>query len=419
MTFSDKKIKAPFEDIALSLYVFIERLHRIVSEKGVKDLFFFSREGQPLKEMFDFYQTIGSRCVVRTHYLKVSRKSTFLVSLGPLETERFEVLFRQYRNISVMDFLKSLDLEDYAMDFAQELLLPISDFNEKQQDLPSSDIFSKLLKLSKFVSVYENQRRLRGEAFQVYLSSFYQDGKLPRKVHVVDVGWKGSIQDNLFSFLRQHFDREVEIEGFYIGLIAPGSISSFNRKDGLLFSSLGAKSPNFHIFNENRSLFEVILQADHGSARRYILVDNRVPKVVEDDFCNSEKNFQSIRGVFKSAMLLFQKFAVWVAQTNPGYNQLISLVRKRHCRMVFNPSKAEIDWILSVSHTENFGVFRESVFYSIDQNNRILDRVRFSLNLISNFGRGDLGFWPWLTLKSRGLLGLGFLYSLIRRYQNG
>jgi hypothetical protein len=415
---SCNKIKAPFEDIALSLYIFIERLHRTVAASGVKDLFFFSREGQPLKEMFDFYQSIGGRCVVRTHYLKVSRRSTFLISLGPLATEQFEVLFRQYRNISVMDFLKSLDLEEYATIFAQELMLPVSAFEENQQDLPSSNIFRKLLRATKFISEYENQRQFRGEAFKVYLSSFDEGGKLPRKMHVVDVGWKGSIQDNLYNFLQQHFETKVEIDGYYVGLIAPGSMTSFNRKGGLLFSNLGGISPDFHIFNENRSLFEVCLQADHGSARRYSAGYDGSHAVMEDNLCTSDKTFQSIRQVSNSAMELFREFTVWVTRTNPTDKQILSLVRKKHYRMVFNPSMAEIDWILSVSHTENFGVFRESVFRSSNHSTGIWDTVRFGWNLIRNRGHYDLGFWPWLNVKSRGGSGLGYVYSLIRRYQN-
>ena len=45
-------------------------------------------------------------------------------------------------------------------------------------------------------------------------------------MHIVDVGWKGTIQDNLYYLYEEH----VEMEGLYIGMVAPGTIAEKIKK---------------------------------------------------------------------------------------------------------------------------------------------------------------------------------------------
>ena len=98
-----------FPELATSLFYWVERLHRTLVEQGVEQVFFLSREGQPLMRMFEAYrQKAGGRIALR--YLEVSRRSTLLPSLAPLAEEGFETLFRQYRRMSLLEFLSSLGL---------------------------------------------------------------------------------------------------------------------------------------------------------------------------------------------------------------------------------------------------------------------------------------------------------------------
>ncbi len=82
---------------------------------------------------------------------------------------------------------------------------------------------------------------------------------------IVDVGWKGSIQDNLFYIL----DQEVAVAGYYVGSLIATERRKNNRKQGLLFDDTPRLSPYFHVYNNNRSLYEMMLGASHGSADGY------------------------------------------------------------------------------------------------------------------------------------------------------
>ena len=277
----------PFEDLAFSLYLFIERLYEKAKAQGIQDLFFLSREGFLLKKMFDYFMLTKEMGGIKTHYLQASRRSSFLPSLGPVQDEDFEILFRQYRRISLEMFLKSLALDPYIPEFVDAIGCDAASFTHVREDLPTDPLFLQLMDLPLFQKHYEQERNARSQALENYIASF-TEGKLPDKLCLVDVGWKGSIQDNLFSWFTRIKGDEACVSGYYIGLTAPGNSHIRNEKYGLLFSNQAGLTPGFHIFNENRSLFEVLLPAQHGSPCRYDLVENGMSRVMCDPFEEQE-----------------------------------------------------------------------------------------------------------------------------------
>ncbi len=408
----------PFRDMAFSLYLFTARLYENALQAGTQDLFFFAREGKLLKEMFDLYQSRkNSTIAIRTHYLQVSRRSTFLLSLGPLDQERFEILFRQYRRISIADFLKSLALDEHMLSLANALGVTLDDLMITSDDLPADLLFNRLLKLDAFRRLYEEERTTRSTAFERYLSNLV-GGLIPNVLHVVDVGWKGSIQDNLFNWLNRVRGEAARIEGYYLGLVATGGMSERNTKNGLLFSNVGKISLGFHVFNETRSLFEVILHADHGSAQRYIFDADGNAKVIQDPFQEKYMIEEKVAPVAAQIMDSFGEILAVMANTPVTDGELLKLTLKRHARMVFNPSKKEVDWILSVSHVENFGVFEESRFGNSSKQSSFLKRIRFTWHLFHRRRLSELGFWPWLSIREHAIGGVNVIYRLFRLWQS-
>lgn len=409
----------PFIDICYGLYLFVDRLYKILIQRKAEDVFFFAREGQLLKEMFDFYQsTLVDQKKIKSHYLKVSRRSTFLLSLGPLHQEGFDVLFRQYRRISILDFLKSLDLVDSAELFAREMGLGVDALAEVSSDLPTDKRFLKMLQLPAFQDAYESQRLERSFAFSEYVKSLLGAAELPTDLHVVDVGWKGSIQDNVYHWFSKEKGSGAKVHGYYVGLIAPGASTPENTKAGLLFSSTEGRTPGFHVFNENRSLYEVILHADHGSARRYVFSKSTGASVIEDEVTDAAMIAEFIRPVSRDLMVKFKKLAVTMSAAKLSDGELLKLAMSRHGRMVFNPTKKEIEWIFSVSHVENFGVFEESSFGGEEKSVPFLKKIKFTWNLVLLRRPSQLGFWPWLTIRRNAVPGMASVYEFVRIRQS-
>ena len=406
-----------FPEIAITLLYFIESLHEALVKQGVRQVYFLSREGQPLKRMFDLYQNKVSGSIT-SHYLEVSRRSTLLPSLEPLAEEGFETLFRQYRRISLFEFLSSLGLEVQMRSIALALGFPEPAEVTREEDFPTSQTFRALKALPLFQDLYESERLARRRAFIAYFEEL-SGGALPARLFIVDVGWKGTIQDNLFALLCRQGDTPVHaVTGYYIGLVAAGAASPINDKYGLLFSSVGTNSPKFRVFNENRALFEVVLAADHGSIVSYETTSDGQAKAVRGEFEEGEmlacKVFPVQRQLFEHFELLLREIHV----SSKGRMLLFKEVVRAHARMVFNPTPHERTWFSSVFHVENYGVFQRSHFATTGSRPRLIQRLRFLKHVLQRRDVGALGFWPWSTLYQRGGTLPAAIYAAIRRLQS-
>lgn len=401
-----------FPEFAETLLWFVARLHRALLADSVDQVFFLSREGQPLMRAFELYQTNVEKKII-PRYLEVSRRSTLLPSLSSLAGETFDTLFRQYREISFYEFLASLGLESRLSELTELLGISDEDARVRCTDFPTSDLFLQLLGSSKFQLIYESERVARKNAFMAYLATL-AGGSMPTRLALVDVGWKGTIQDNLHSLLCVGDGAQVcSIKGYYVGLVGAGRMCEGNEKTGLLFSSVGGRSPHFHIFNENRALFEILLAADHGSIESYQTDDSGVAKPVRGTF---EEQDMIERFVLPVQRSIFARFSTLLASL--GGRRLSSKdVARTHSRMVFRPSVEELRWFASVFHVENFGVFERSEFKSSRRRLSAWGRLCFLAHVARHSGRGTLGFWPWQTLyDSAGYLP-AFVYGALRRMQ--
>ena len=406
-----------FPELATTLFFWVERLHRVLIEQGVEQLFFLSREGQPLMRMFEMYrERVGGH--IASHYLEVSRRSTLLPSLAPLAEENFETLFRQYRRISLLEFLSSLGLEAQTWSIARALGLPNGAEDRREEDFPTSPTFAALKALQQFQDLYESERVARRSAFIEYLSEL-SGGTPPARLVIVDVGWKGTIQGNLFALLCRNVDTPVRaLTGYYVGLVAEGAAGLNNDKYGLLFSSVKTPSPKFRVFSENRALFEVVLAADHGSIVSYETTADSRAQPIRGEF---EEGEMLAAEVFPVQRQLFEHFERLVAamppEGTPGSPLPFEEVVRAHARMVFNPTLRERSWFSSVFHVENFGVFERSRFDTPESRPGLIQRLRFLKQVLLRRNVGALGFWPWSTLYERGGALPAAIYAAIRRLQ--
>lgn len=285
--FSDP-LHCPFNCYLSEIYYFIENLYFSLKKSKVKNVLFCSREGQLLKQFFDVYQEeIGYGQNIKAHYFYVSRKSTLLPSLGPLSEETFDVLFRQYSNLTLENFLLNLDFSKsdrnklYKSGLDKNLLIS-----------PNTNNYRLLIENPIFSTIYESIRVQQQELFNSYLSTFNIDFKR-EGLHMVDIGWKGTIQDNIQSALK-----EISVNGYYLGLdFNYYRIKGSNSKKGILFTDYPKESSYFNLFNRNSLFYENIFAANHTSVIGYEKKSNStIPKLSSDNqqlaIFNLVKNYQ-------------------------------------------------------------------------------------------------------------------------------
>lgn len=350
-----------FPEIGAVLYRFIFLLFQKLVTANVKQVFFFSKEGEFLKVLFDQFQKerFGSK-VIQTHYLLVSRKSTYICALKPLDQERFTGIFQQYRKISPKDFLLSLNItESEAREVCQNASVA---YDRRIANFNQSDQFHAILQTQSFRLLYESKRTDQRHLFLEYLTSFNVDFS-KNGLHIVDVGWKGSIQDNLFNI----FERKIPINGYYIGLLYPTNLTPMNQKHGVLFSNHPQKTDFYDVYRSNTSLFEIALGATHGSADQYIKFTD--PKRLETAVQVALVDLPEERKLYREKI---QPIQAHIASVFQQINQMACVRHmqlpgdrwhaKQHARMIFRPTRKEKKFFKDLYHLENFGIFEFSRF---------------------------------------------------------
>ena len=272
------KINSLFDYNAFKLYFFTEGLYQKIKEQRISNVFFLAREGQYLKKLFDIYREKKCDDDIHTHYLYVSRKATYEATLKDIEEEDFSVIFKQNGKVSI-SCASLLDNLNFSNSEKDEISRKLSsdDFDVEYDDLRSQEVFKKLVTLDTFKRIYEKHRIASRKLINDYIKEFGVDfNKEP--LCLVDVGWKGTIQDNLYKALED----DIKVQGYYIGLEELTETDLNNKKTGVLYSRVPFESKYCAQWSRNRLVYEDVLQADHPSTKCYVLSEDGVVPVFDE-----------------------------------------------------------------------------------------------------------------------------------------
>ena len=263
LLFNDSK-KKPLCGYSGELLFFISKLYKELTRNGVKKVLFCSREGQVLKALFDTYQLkMRGRISIVSEYFYVSRKATLLPSLSAFEKEKFSMLFRDTNTLRIKDFLNNLSFS------SEEIENVCKSIKCSMEDIVSIDennnIYRKLKQNKAFLEKYDEKRESQKLLFFEYLKSLgitLSGGQIT----IVDIGWKGTIQDCIQASVSE----DCSVEGYYLGLRTENKKSvNQEKKHGILFSDYPSKSKNYNIFEHGFMFYERIFVADHGPVLGY------------------------------------------------------------------------------------------------------------------------------------------------------
>ena len=190
------------------LYGFTKWLSGRLSEEGLTNVFFFSRDGYMMQKAFELLEPDFPK----TKYVYFSRKSLRQSLLWKCDGFRESLRYLTYENfISVgrlLDYYGYGETErnevaaQHGLDLTQDLPWNTLSENETAKhvyDLLASDIAAK--------------SREQYDLLEGYLDSIGMTGK----VAIVDIGWIGSMQYALEEFARMS-GRNLTVSGFYVGM---------------------------------------------------------------------------------------------------------------------------------------------------------------------------------------------------------
>lgn len=342
-----------YSNYSFSLYLFIERLYNNVKNKNIRKLLFLTREGQFLKKLFDDYLKIREpRTDITTHYFYTSRIASFTPGLKELSEEKFEHFFQRYSNLSIHTFLSSIGFsESQISELKKNLKIEIDEIIENFAD---SQEWKNLRSSQEFVNSYDSIRLVQKKYLLEYL---HQLGIKEDELFLVDVGWRGTIQDNLFQALGE----DIKITGFYIGLSKVSKVSSCNRKIGLLFSEYPVQSRNFEVWNFDKFMYERILLADHASTICYRKNQAFIEPVLKE-YAQEHEAYQYVLPILDEIFIKFRSIDKLLVENLYEAEHFYNLFVMLHLKMITVLDKrcVNIQKKLYEFNYETFGEFSKT-----------------------------------------------------------
>ena len=343
-----------FNNMIFSLYNFIDKLYFKLKKEKYDEVFFLAREGEFLKKLFDYYVCNSYNEKIKSHYLYVSRKSTYLPSLKKIEEEDFLFLLNQYSYVTIREFIKSLNFSDEDIKLIEDDLKDLYDFDTKIGWFMDSKQFKKIKDSKVFRKIYEKNRSNQNELFKKYINQFTKS----KRIMIVDIGWNGSIQDNIQNIL----GKEYEVSGCYFGLCLRNRQYT-GKKTGLVFSNDPSESKEYRLYFENRTLYEMMCGASHGSANKYTINKNGKVETLLFSKKEEEDMFKNI--VQPAQVEMFDIFErITRSLCNKYYDNTIieKIFNEIQFNLLYKPSKEQLEFFDKMYHYENFGVFEFTTF---------------------------------------------------------
>lgn len=354
-----------YSNHAFPLFLFIRRLYASLRNNDVKNVFFLSREGLFLKKLFDKYVEVSGLRGIKSHYLEVSRNALYRVNFQPLESQSFELLLNKTYKTSVYQFLNSLS-------FSEQEILKIKaelgeNINKKKRRFEKTKTFKKLKKSITFQTVYEIKRKEQEGFFDKYLQLFEVDFQ-KEGLTVVDVGWRGSMQDLLEKYLK-----DIKVSGYYVGCFkvafTKNVLENISKKIGLLHHINKNQFGN-KCFKPIFLDYEQICRADRGCVYGY-KAEGNVIKVIYENKVDEKKLHKTY--ILPLQNQIIDKFEQLCKLEYENLSILEPLAVIMHMDIYKNLSRQDIDFYVNGinSHFDNFGCV------GIPAGNSLIKRIGF------------------------------------------
>lgn len=366
-------------------------------------IFFFTREGEFFKSVYDSIaaQNPFGTNIPEAVVLEVSRVATFSPSLQTVSIKSLMRIWSLYSTQSIGALFSSLDIEiapfsdviaQYNLDIDGEIRYPWLD----QRVISLFDDES-------FISRIESIIREKRDLICGYLKSksFPSEGN----VSIVDIGWRGTIQDNL-----AHIFPNLHIDGYYLALDKFINEQPQNtRKFGYVANLNNAELASSFIFGKV-SPIEMLCNSPNGSVVGYkqqgeIFSANRLIHESENrSYHDAVVHFQ--RGVIEAAANIGEAVRV-----HSLYSEIFKkMALSNWTEIISSPSSAIADAYFKLAHNESFGLGR------FDDKTSIIPSSVWLKALISVGGvktlvhRLEQTGWPEGYLAQRKL---GWVWTLI------
>ncbi len=316
----------------------------------IEKLFFFTREGEFFLNLYQQIQkqdTLGYP-VPESLLLEVSRIATFAGSLREFTTAELMRLWNLYSTQSLAGLFASLDID--ATPFIPMLT---SHGFELQEPIRYPWLDQRIQKFFADGEFQESIRAVLHEKKRVLLS-YLASQDLPGNhstVGIVDIGWRGTIQDNL-----AYLFPDIEIHGFYFALNRFLNIQPPNCTKSALGPNLNAGASPWDFLLDSISPMEMLCNSPSGSVQGYFLADEGVQVSKRIDPSENLVHDEYVR-YFQQGVIDSMAYWADLSRTHAyAADELKPLALRIWGDLVEKPDPALARAFFELNHNELFGV---------------------------------------------------------------
>lgn len=183
-------------------------------KRKIKKIYYFTREGEFFIRLHQAAAESGlfaGTSIPKAEILEVSRVATFAGSLRDVTLKELMRLWNQYSIQTMGAFAKSVAMEEETLAlWLKKYEIPMDEpISYPWQDPRVQQLFED----EEFVAFFRNHMEEKRALLKEYLSQKQLFEENPEEVAIVDIGWRGSIQDNLCYVFPEH-----KFVGYYLAL---------------------------------------------------------------------------------------------------------------------------------------------------------------------------------------------------------
>lgn len=262
-------------------------------QSRIRTVYFFSRDGQIMKEFFDLVSRAAG-LGIESRYLHVSRAALYptVIFTSP-ETAR-RLFAHNWDHLPIAHALRRVGLDP---DESQDALRAAGLRADAVLGAASRDRFESTL-----VRLWPLIERRNAAASECAIAYLEQEAVLTTEHSAfVDIGWHGTMQ-NAIVLLCRHLGIVKPVNGYYLGTFdQPVGADRSYRASGFLVDN--DNPPDIRaIVRASPSVIELLHGADHGSVERYEPRDGRVAPVLADDADEREQHRRVIAPIQHAAL---------------------------------------------------------------------------------------------------------------------
>ena len=330
-------------DLAPLLYFFGYSIVEYAIKNNIPKVYYATREGETfikIHEIIKENNPFGIE-VPECDIIEVSRMATFSASLKEFSIAELLRLWSQYRNQSMKALFKTLaiDIEKYKSYLGKYDLIPEENiidpwFDIRVQRLCADEEFTSKIQLeldrkrNELLEYFQNKKGIVNDETSMFM---------------VDIGWRGTIQDNL-----AHIFTNKEIGGYYLALY---DYYNLQPKNTYKISYLDDKNIRDNEVASMITLLEWIYNPGTGSTIEY-KQGEAIRKAKDEETDIVKEYIKPLQdGMFEGARIINEYMKYHPYEANETKQYVYELIKNTKT----TPSKMLIEAYYSMVFNDTFG----------------------------------------------------------------